>query len=275
MKKNNKYDRIEGKSPIGPDARKKLDTPLHLSNRMALSEIIESIESDQKTLTVYNHPDSELIDQLRAYFDSQNVEVTTDKTPDGDPESFAVLSEDGQFLTSIGLDTLADLVGSEATPSAVGVDPDYNDLLGHLDDTTFTSYDRKQMLYTTREIEDRAWRAGRGRLIVGFQSRRALMPQVDEYERLAEKDLTIDVFTPVEDPPTIEGVSIHPTFTDEIKNTWFVTFDGAGMDIYKCALLAEERDGVFYGFWTYDPATVDRIVSHVEKAYGLSEAPVQ
>ncbi|MDY6818698.1 MAG: DICT sensory domain-containing protein [Halobacteriales archaeon] len=242
---------------------------------MALSEIIESIQSDQKTLTVYNHPDSELIEQLRSYFDSQNVEITTDETPDGAPKSFAVLSEDGQFLTSIGLETLEGLVGQDATPTTVGVDPEYNELLGQLDDTTFTSYDRKQMLYTTREIEDRAWRAGRGRLIAGFQNRRALMPQVDEYEQLAQKDITIDIFTPVEDPPAIDGVSIHPTFTEEIEKTWFVAFDGAGMDIYKCALLAEERDGTFHGFWTYDPDTVDRIFRHIEKAYGLSEAPVQ
>ncbi|MFB6299737.1 MAG: DICT sensory domain-containing protein [Halobacteriales archaeon] len=242
---------------------------------MALSEIIESVESDRKTLTVYNPTDSDLIEQLRSYFDSQNVEITTDEIPDGAPESFAVLSEDGEFLTSINLSALRGLVGQDASPTNIGTDPDYSDLLAHLDDTTFTSYDRKQMLYTTREIEDRAWRAGRGRLIAGFQNRDALKAQIDEYEQLAEKDLAIDIFTPIEGPPGIDGVAVHPTFTDEIEQSWFVAFDGAGMDIYKCALLAEERDGSFYGLWTYDPEIVDQLFEYIKQTYGLSEAAIQ
>lgn len=242
---------------------------------MALSEIIESVESAQKTFTVYNHTDSELIEHLRSFFDSQNVTITTDETPDGIPKSFGVLSQDEEFLTAIDIDVLDDLVGPETSPTAIGSEPAYNELLSELDDTTFTSYDRQQMLYTTREIEDRAWRAGRGRLIAGFQNRHALEAQVDEYEQLAQKDLTIDVFSAVQDAPSIHGVTVHPTHSDEIKQSWFVAFDGAGMDIYKCALLAEERDGSFYGFWTYDPDTVDRIFEHIKETYGLSEATIQ
>jgi DICT domain-containing protein len=51
---------------------------------------------------------------------------------------------------------------------------------------------------------------------------------------------------------------------DEIATVWFVIFDGAGQDLAKTALLAEERSpGSYYGFWTYDPVFVDRIIDHL------------
>lgn len=61
---------------------------------------------------------------------------------------------------------------------------------------------------------------------------------------------------------------IHPAASDEIATSWCVAFDGAGLDHEKCALLVEERTpGGFYGFWTYDPGTVDYIVDHLSSTY--------
>jgi len=38
------------------------------------------------------------------------------------------------------------------------------------------------------------------------------------------------------------------------------------------ALLAEEREPrAFYGFWTYDAATVEWIVDHLRSHYGVLE----
>lgn len=78
----------------------------------------------------------------------------------------------------------------------------------------------------------------------------------------------------------IAGVEDHDTDltipverSEEIERSWFVAYDGGGIGVNKCALLAEERDsGSFYGFWTYDPSTVDWIIEYLDSAYGILES---
>jgi hypothetical protein len=39
-------------------------------------------------------------------------------------------------------------------------------------------------------------------------------------------------------------------------------------------LLAEEREpGGFYGFWSYDPETVDDVIDYLTERYGESTSP--
>lgn len=54
----------------------------------------------------------------------------------------------------------------------------------HVETTTFVSYDKRRMILASREIEERAWRAGGGRLYAGFQRLSRLRPQWPVYGNL-------------------------------------------------------------------------------------------
>jgi len=239
---------------------------------MSLRDVIRDVEDRRKTLTVFNprHGDA-FVDDLRSYFERQNVVVRTEETDSGRPSDFAVLTRGDDVLTSTSADALAEAM--QSTPpgeDGLGVDASARtDVLNHLNETTFTAYDIDQMVTASREIEDRAWRVGEGRLHAGFQYVSVFDGQSEVYGNLAERPIDVHVYaTPDEDPPSLAGVDVHTESADEIERSWFVVFDGGGQDEQKCALLAEERDSrAFYGFWTYDPATVDRIAGHLERRY--------
>lgn len=240
---------------------------------MSLTELIEGVEAHEKTLRVLNAtPD--VVDTLAVQFGDRNLTVTGETTPSGQPSAFVVLSQDGEFVTAASVaEVLADNAETETEP---GFSTDsYRPILDHLDETMFTSYDTRQMISASREIEDRAWRLGTGELHAGFQKLSILAPQMNAYERLAEKDgLDVHAYAaPDTDVPRHDtDLTIHVERSDEIRRSWFVVYDGAGVDVNKCALLAEERDShAFYGFWTYDPDTVDWIVDYLTTAYGLLE----
>jgi hypothetical protein len=229
---------------------------------MSLRSVIDGVEGSEKTLTVYDADDA-LVAELREYFASQQV-VVKEGTAVGGPAGFATLSEDDRLLTAIDLDDLS-------TPFAGGDDLNaaFQTLLEHLDGTTFSSYDTGQMVATSREIEDRAWRAGAGQLHAGFQYFSALASQESVYSRLAERDLDVHVYAaPDGTEIDLSGVTVHAESVTEITDTWFVAFDGGDTPSDKCALLAEERQpDAYYGFWTYDPGIVDRILTHLTEQY--------
>jgi DICT domain-containing protein len=236
---------------------------------MSLREILETVENREKRLTVFDPPSDEIVEQLREYFASQTVEITVGTT-DSDLSGYAVLSDsdaDDEVLAAVDLRHLGDPTADDPSPFAP--------IIEHLDDTTFTSYDISQMMAATREVEDRAWRKGEGVLHAGFQRTEAIKQQVDVYEDLASKDIEIHAYTaPSPDVPEIDGVTIHQEDTPEIKQSWFVVFDGAGDPYDACALLAEERGDTderrFYGFWTYDPEIVEEISSHLKSEYMIT-----
>ena len=239
---------------------------------MSLRDVIRNVEDRRKTLTVFNPRDGEaFVDDLRAYFEHQNVVVRSEETDSGRPTDLAVLSRGDEVLTTASADALADAMNS--TPpgeDGLGIDDSaYADVVRHLSETTFTAYGVDEMVTASREIEDRAWRVGEGRLHAGFQYVSVFDGQSDVYGNLAERPIDVHVYaTPDEDPPSLPGVTVHTQSAAEIERSWFVVFDGGGRDEQKCALLAEERDDrAFYGFWTYDPATVDRIAGHLERRY--------
>jgi DICT domain-containing protein len=236
---------------------------------MSLTELIAGVEDHEMTLTVYN-ADSGVADDLRERFADRNLVVAEGETDDG-PREYLVLSEGEQFLTATAVDEVFD----RGDDSELHFDGEQRSgILDHLDETMFTSYDPGQMVAASREIEDRAWRIGAGQLHAGFQHVSTIEGEMDVYEQLATKrDLDVHAYGyPDTGVPDHEGFTIHVERTDEIATTWFVVYDGAGVDSNKCALLAEEREPrEFYGFWTYDPSTVDWIVDHLVSTYGLVE----
>ena len=239
---------------------------------MSLTELIAGVEDHEKVLTVFNASDG-TVDALRERFHDRNLSVFAEWTPSGKPDAFVVLASDGEFVTAA---SVADIIG-DSRDTKPGFDTQaYRPILDHLDETMFTSYDIGQMVAASREIEDRAWRIGKGELHSGFQQLSILAGQMDLYRRLAERDdLSVHAYAAPDDavPEHDTDLTIHVERTEEIERSWFVVYDGAGIDVNKCALLAEEREPrAFYGFWTYDPDTVDWILDHLERTYGLVES---
>ena len=239
---------------------------------MSLTELIAGVEAHEKTLTVFN-ADAATVEAVRERFRDRNLTVAADRTESGAPEPFVVLADDDAFLTAASAD---DVLGSDRAGTTPEFEAEtYRPVLDHLDETLFTSYDAGQMVAASREIEDRAWRVGSGSLYAGFQRLSILEEQLPIYRRLAERGgLSVHAFAaPDGDVPEHDSdLTIHVERSDEIARSWFVVYDGAGVDVNKCALLAEEREPrSFYGFWTYDPDTVDWMVEHLESTYGLIE----
>jgi len=249
---------------------------------MSLIEIIAGVEAREATLTVFN-ADPGVADTLREHFADRNIRIAEEETATG-PDHYAVLARDGEFVTAV---TIEELLPRDGPENAAGVGSVGDDgskrrsteaprrvgepILDHLDETMFTSYSRADMVAASREIEDRAWRVGSGELHAGFQTFDVLTGEADTYDLLGEKDrLDVHAYAANEgSPPDIEHYTVHTGEAAELRETWFVAYDGGGYAEAKCALLAEERaPGEFFGFWSYDQETVDEIISYLTSRYG-------
>lgn len=240
-----------------------------------LGAAIDTVEDTRKRLEVYTG-DSERATALERQFATRNVDVERRSVATPDEPGFVILrSADDSFRGALGLDQFDAVLSPEIHPpwELRGSSAETTALFDFLANTLFSSYDRRQMLAAAREIEERAWRVGTGRLYAGFQREPAVDAQADVYERLAEEtDLEVTVFVHDDSQGRLDDVAVvsETNGDGEIGAYWFVIFDGAGSDLQKCALLAEERDlGRFYGFWTYDPAVVDDLVAYLESTYDL------
>lgn len=158
---------------------------------MALRDFFDEVESRRRTVTVFAPARPEW---LSDWFDPRHVRVEYEHLPAHEADPFVVVSEGGEFLGSV------DLRAVEAMRRPTAPDPDtdafreaaYRTFLSLLPDAVFSSFDRRQLLAASREVEDRALRVGRGSLFAGFQSRRAFRRQSTVYERLA-RDTDLDV----------------------------------------------------------------------------------
>ncbi len=264
---------FESRHPVSPGHRLITSSVMDPLYRMSLTELIKGVEDHEKTLTVFNAGD-ETVSTLREQFHDRNLSVSTEQTVSGKPEAFVVLGDDGEFVTAADIDTGLHPDDERTNPGFES--KPYQPILDHLDETMFTSYDTWQMVAASREIEDRAWRIDKGSLHSGFQRLSILEGQMNIYEQLAQKgalDVHAYAVPDTSVPEHDTDLTIHVERSDEIEQSWFVAYDGAGVDVNKCALLAEERESrSFYGFWTYDPGTVDWIIEHLESTYGLLES---
>ncbi len=255
---------------------------------MSLIEIIAGVEAREATLTVFDS-DPDVAETLAEHFTDRNVRIVAEQPADG-PGGYAVLARDGEFVTAVAVDELLPDRVTEGSGSGDDSDSDPAEgpepsegatrrrvgepILDHLDETMFTSYTHADMVAASREIEDRAWRLGDGTLHAGFQTLDVLTNEANTYDRLGEKDgLDVHAYAAAEgDAPPPDHYTVHVGRTAEIRETWFVAYDGGGYDEAKCALLAEEREPRrFYGFWSYDPETVDTIIGYLTDRYGPSE----
>lgn len=237
---------------------------------MALADFLEAVEARRRSITVYAAEEPTWVAEQ---FSTRNVTVDYEPLPPDAPTGFAVVRERGEFVASIGLSELEEVLEPpirrpwEAPPEESG----YRAVFDLLEDTIFTAFDRRQFLGAAREIEDRAFRVGGGELRVGFQRFSAMRSQVPIYARLAaETELSIHLYGRADwEPPAVPGATVHAESSEEIGAFWFLAFDGGYDRTNACALLAEERrPDEFYGFWTYDPELVSEMLAYLARAYG-------
>lgn len=238
---------------------------------MSLADLFEDVETRHKSLVLYSDTESDI--ETVEPFVTRNVTVEFRRLPEGSTP-FVVVRTAGETAGSVKLETLEHLLRPTVKLPWDASDADLarRSLRELLDTTLFATFDRRQLLATVREFEERAGRVGRGHLHVGFQSPHAMAKQTSVYRRLAaETDLDVHLYaTPAGTPPDVPGATIHLESTGEIGRYWFFVFVPADVtERQHCALLAEERSpGAFYGFWTYNPTRVEELLAHLESAYG-------
>ncbi|SNZ12377.1 Diguanylate Cyclase and Two-component system sensory domain-containing protein [Natronoarchaeum philippinense] len=273
-------DRIGGPEPSADyerrpvaDARTSMSSLRTTDGIDSLRDLVEDVEQTATTITVCAPDASEaLLDQ----FVTRNVEIEHESLPAVADGGFVLVQRNGVTLGTIGLDVLERAATSPTAPPGERSDEDYRQFLSLFRDTQFTTASRGELLKTAREIEDRAWRTGEGRLRTGFQSLSAYQDQLSVYRRLGtESDLDVHVYgRPDWTPPAIEGVRLHESTGAEIGLVWFVVFHDGRDDATasgrsnSCALIAEERArDQYYGFWTYDPELVAAIDDYLASTY--------
>ncbi|MFW6382847.1 MAG: DICT sensory domain-containing protein [Haloferacaceae archaeon] len=238
---------------------------------MTLRDSIEFVRRLEKELCLFNvGPDDPIDDRLVEFLDTQNVEIRTERTGSRRP-AVAVLSDRDGVLERVRVSAIrAMLDGGHSPRAAVGVaDAEHEPLLGHLKETTFTSYDKKQLLYASREIEDRARRVGGGTIHTGFQRVSVVRDQRGIYRDLASRGIEVHAYGVPDAPaPDLGSGRVHAVDGDEIADTWFVAFDGGGNAAQKSALIAEAcGEDRFYGAWTYDAGIVDHLCAYLTATY--------
>ena len=236
---------------------------------MTLADFVEDVAERRKTIVVY--ASDETFD-VEAHFATRNVTVVHESIAKSGPEGFVVLRDEDGFVGAFSLAKLAALLDPPLfRPTAVDdVSEPWRSLYEILNETLFASFDRRQLLAATREIENRAWRMGAGTLRVGFQSAAAAAAQADVYQRfVAETDLSIHLYVADDGAiPAIDDVDIFRAPDSEIGDYWFLAYDAAGDPLNACGLLAEERTpGSFFGFWTYDTDRVADLSSYLRDSY--------
>jgi hypothetical protein len=244
--------------------------------RMTLATIIGSVESREKTLTLFNTDvPGHVFNDIETHFGIQNVTVRREQTERATPRNFAVLHQGDEYLATSSVAELRRTLAFEGQLlSATDLESfSYPEVLRHVDDTMFTAYGKRRMILASREIEQRAWRTGDGELHARFQRLSLLEDQWDMYNKLVDGGTETHVYGVSDwDFPDSSSLVVHDDDVSEIRNSWFVVFDApeTGAD---CVLFAEERKpNRFYGFWTYDSDTVSEILSYLRATYAVDDS---
>jgi len=235
---------------------------------MTFTEILDDVASRRKQLVVYA-PESGETD-LAKTLATRNLRIDHRRLPDISSESFVIIRDDGEFQGALSLTDLLEFLSPPIRrPRDLDtLAPKHRAIYELLDDTVFVSLDRRQLLATSRELEDRAWRTGHGRLHAGFQRPEAFEAQADIYRDLATTDIDIHVYVPggtataaLSDTP----ITLHTDPGTDLDRYWFLLFDDGKSGAQNCGLIARETDdNRYHGLWTYNPDLVDKAFSAVE-----------
>jgi len=229
---------------------------------MTFESMLAGVRDRGRHVTIYRRRDEET--DFDDWFINHAVSVDVRPLPPGGPDAFVAIESDGGFAGVLGEEQLSGLLEPPVVRPGErdDISAGYRVLFDVLDDTVFTSMERRQLLAVSREIEDRAYRVGAGTLRVGFQTLSAFEPQLDVYRHLATTtELDIHIYGSADwTPPEIAGVTYH-TVDDSRARYWVLAFDGGPDDTQASGLVAKERSDGYDGFWTDDIGMVDEITA--------------
>lgn len=231
----------------------------------SLRTLRERAVGPRKSITTYG---SEAYTDVEPHLEQFDVEVSHEYLPIPESQGYLTVHGGERFLGSLSAAAFGELRepaidepwDAETRSSA------YRDLVSLLAGTAFTMDDKRQLVASSREIEDRAWRTSKGTLYADFQALSAFEAQVPVYEHLGEQsDLRTVVYgEPDWEPPALDDVTVHRDRKGDLTDFWVVAFDGAGDPDQKCALIAEESGpGVYTGVLTYEESVVDDLTRYL------------
>lgn len=244
---------------------------------MSLDALLDTARNRPHRLVVYHRAEEpDVVDRLAAH----GLDVERRSLPPAGPDGFLVVERNDAFVAAISLARVETLLRPPLVRPEVdaGVSPGYRAFFDALGETVFNALNRRQLLAVSREIEERAFRLGRGTLRASFQRLSAFRSQVEQYRALGETALEVHVYgAPDWTPPVVQGVAYHEDATGALDRHWALAYDGGGEPDQACGLVARERDGGYEGFWTNDAkvvASVDAVLAGVNEtaAGGSTEA---
>ncbi len=226
--------------------------------------LLARTDDQRHRFTVYRSGEPTAIED---WFTSHGVAVDSVALPAGGPEPFIEVEYNGDCIGVVGINELERLLEPPIIrPTGSGVSAAYRVIFDLLDDTLFSSLNRRELLAVSQEIEERAYRVGSGTFRVGFQTFSTFQSQVDLYQVLAtETDLDIHIYgSPDWTPPGITGITYHEDSDGNINQYWALAFDGGGNSQQMCGLLAQEQATGYRGWWTNEAETVDEMLRTFE-----------
>lgn len=248
----------------------------------SLHEIIERVDDERPTLTVYDFDgDPDALAALASHCETMNVAFRQGTLGPDHPDNVAMLHRGRDLIDAVPLQSLFGAL--EVTESAVAADAfaetEGATLLSDLSRSTFGARGASKsfLIDVSHVIELEAWRSGQGELHASFQELSRLWENPEArriYRRLAESGVAVHVYgVPDVDAPDWDGVTTYPVENDEIASSWFVVYDGGGEPDRKATLLVEERDpDTYHGFWSYREDRTDETLAYLRSAYGDGRA---
>lgn len=248
----------------------------------SLHDLIEHVDETGHTLTVCNHTgDDEDLADLRSYFDRHGVAVRTATLSTTFPADVALLHRESEPVSMSPVGEVLDAIRFEGTRTDVEgtaasvVRPDILDRVSR-QQYTVENGGKLRLVRISRLVETRALEVGRGTLHAGFQRLDRLRDELGTqslYERIAATDVDVHVYGRPGAVPNAERYTLHAGDTDELADSWFVVYDGAGDDDQMGALVSEETGPDRYtGFWTYRPELVRAAADYLRSAYRTETA---
>ncbi len=241
----------------------------------SLREILAAVRDESPTLTVVNYdgPPEELA-VVERYFDRQGVAVRQASLDTDTPRSVALLHHGDDLLGSESVTALRSAIDIDAAADDAFDTRQTSDLLTNLEQSVFgaRAADKSLLIDVSHSIELLANRTQTGTLHAGFQHLSNLVGDEQAariYQRLAESGVDVHIYGVPDTDVALPGVTIHELDTPEIRESWFVVYDGGGDPERQAALLTVELEGSnrYKGFWTYDSDIVQQIGSYVEATY--------
>lgn len=231
----------------------------------SLSELIERVETDPKTLQVCNVSEEMDLDIVESFFEPHELEIEIVDTASR-PANTVDLLDNGHRIASSSLETVRRYARAWEQSMSVGLRAEQPAVVTGLQDNYFESYDKQRMIMASRIGEFRAWNAGSGELHAGFQQLSKLDYQPQVYRNLVVSDVDVHVYGEPDREPLPElDLTVHESDDDEVCRHWWVAYDGGGGDNHSATvLLAQERGpNQFYGFWTERTHIVDDVIKRL------------